>query len=393
MWVTEYRSYSAVKTAKIKNYSWEDFVRKISRPVISYGMFRWEWEQLPEDFTKEEKENKDYDHETQQTVKQLAGGAVYGRAEFNDGEVGRADRYFPYRSALSFDYEHCGSDIYNRVKEALAGYSYCWYSTFKHSPKDNDYRIRVIVPFDFPVKWELYSFMYVEMARKIGLQGLDLSSLVRSQMMLYCVKLADVNYEYDAHTGEFLDVEEYLDAKYGTLDIKRLTDLMRIDWTEWKLPALATMTKPEKPKVIVLKSGKSIPNKQAQKDYSKVEKGDVKSCFNAVVGCRELLDQCIEYEPRGNRYKYREASSNPGVWVRDDDKICGSRHDHSGDPLNEHVYDAYNLFLLYFCKSTDTYREKMQKAHRYALLRHKDKYGELFFGKLCWNKFHKDKDK
>ena len=392
MWVTEYRNVSAVKTSTVKDYTWEFFCQRISRPWVTYGMTKSEFDALPDRYTDEEMQAGQYDHETKQTVKNLAGGAVFGKAVFPEGVTyGRKNEYFPERSALSFDFEGCGADIYERVDNALKNYSYCWYSTFNHNPP-NDYRIRVIVPFIHDVDWRLYSVLYVDIANRIGLQGLDKSSITRSQMMLYCVKISDRGvYEYKVNNAEYIDVEKYLNDKYKSSDIEKLTDLLKINWQDWRISLKSILPqRVEKPKQLVLKnSGKRIEIKRKKTKSGAYVQGDVHSCFNAVVGCSELLDLCVEYERVGNRYRYIHSVGAPGVWVSDDDCVAYSHHAASGDPLNKHAYDAFNIYIFFFCKQTDIWQEKLRAAHQYALKHHRDAYGRRFFFYLFWNKFYK----
>lgn len=364
--VTEYRGTKAAKYPKVKNYEWSDFVLKLKHPVVKIGMTRATYDELPEDAD-------DYDVDTKKSVKEKAGGVVFGEVTDN----GRKAEMFKTRTAISLDYEHCKDDIYDRVTKALDGYTYLYHTTCKHKPPD-DIRIHIIVPFNKPTDWKLFTVASVELARAIGLDGLDNTCLRRGQMMLYPVQLRGSEYRNYDNTGEYFDAEKFLNDKYGTLDVKELTVKANINWLELEV---AEMYKYNEKKVTVkpvVKSSIVIPERI--KPVSNYKPGDIKSCFNTAFGVCDILDTLREYIPFGiNRYRYYKADGSPNVKVSDDGTKVKSYHSNSGDPLyNGHWNSALDVWLLYNVDDKLSWREKLQAAHRYALEK-SERYKKIFY--------------
>ena len=383
MIVTEYKNVSNVSSAKVKDYSWKEFCNKIKHPAVSVGTTWGAFLQLPKDFTREKGKVVDYDEETQFSIKTKAGGAVFGEMILPDGmEKGRKKEYFPKRSAIVFDYENCSPDIYDRIKESLKDFTYCYHSTCKHRPPE-DVRLHVIIPFLEPVDFKSYYILAVILANKIGLQGLDVSSLRRSQMELYCVCLRGNEYIYNVHNVEkdgevkFLNGESYLLENYGTTDVNDLTTKLEIDWRKYEINEMKYLTGE-------MRSKKFIAFKPVVCNFepSKPVAGDVKSCFNSVFSVREIFDDELRefYEPCGDRYTYYKGSSSGGVWISDDGTRCGSYHADSGDPLYGRGVTAFDLFLIYKGENCKSYREKIKLAHDYAKNKKGNKYEKLYYG-------------
>lgn len=372
---------NAVKYPKAKDYSWQEFCAKIMHPVVTVGTTWAVYKGLPERPARENGKIIDYNEETQWGIKSKAGGAVFGELIIPDGkEISRKKEYFPKRSAICFDYENCTAEIFDRVKKALQQYSYCYHTTCNCRLPD-DVRIHVIIPFIEPIDWELYSIIAVELARAIGLQGLDVSCLERSHMENYCVSLRDNPYLYHIHNAEFLDGEKYLMEKYGTLDAKEITEKAGIAWKEFKIPDMEKYNRKEKE--TVSKAGK-INVKFTVGEFSPGHAiaGNVKSCFNHVFSCNEILDLLPSmYIPCGNRYTYFKGSGFGGVWVSIDGTRCGSHHSNSGDPLcNGHSWTAFDLYVEFF-GGEGNFNSKMKKAHQYAREKKGDKYEKIYYGK------------
>lgn len=386
MIITEYASVSAVKSARVKEYDWNEFCKKIGKPCAMVGTTRVGFNALPKDFTRDKKTGKilDCNENCQMRIKNLAGGAVFGEMKIPEGcEAGRGRKYFPTRSAIVFDFENCNTDIYERIEKGLKDFTYAYHSTCKHNPPE-DVRLHIIIPFENSTDWKLYSVVAVELARKVGLQGLDVTSLRRAQMELYCVKLRESEYVHKIHNVKdnndnvkLLNVESYLMEHYGTLDITELTEKIKIDWNEFSLKELARITKTITRKVnnkkVVVKVAKSCDFKPQPP-----RGGDVKSCFNAVFSVRDILDTLIQYTSCGERYTYYRGSGVGGVWVNEYGTRAGSYHENSGDPLFGRSLTAYDIFLEFYTDKVAKYQDRLRAAHKYAKEKRGEKYEKLF---------------
>lgn len=364
MVITEYWKIKAVKTAKVKNYSWQEFVSKISHPAVMVGTTLEKFKKLPE-------ESDDYEEETQRRTKQLGGGAVFGEMVGS----GRTKDNFPTRSAIVLDYEGCKEDIYVRVDNALQGFSYCYHTTCKHCPPF-DCRLHVIIPFAKPVDKKLYSVVAVEFANAVGLEGLDVTCLRVAQPMLYCVQLRGSEYRYQAQTADFLDVESYLLNKYGTLDVKEITKAANIDWSIYSLPDMVKETK-EKVKRVIKVAGNIVTY-----DFKPTRgaiAGDVKSCFNESISVSQVLDGLKEYERVGDRYKYYlSTSGTAGVWIDPTDTVFYSHH--NSDPLGDgRGHSAFDVWVYYSTQDIKRWSDKLQRAHEFAYKK-SERYRKLIIG-------------
>ena len=385
MIITKFASlYDTKEDVHILHGSWQQLCQWLEKPAMVSDYTWAEFNALPEDSSK----FTDYDwqirRDTQESVKTSAGGAVYGRMV---GSVGRSKENFPTRSAISLDYEHCSADIYDRVKNALDGYSYAYHTTCKHHPPD-DYRLRVIVPFATDVRWELHSIVAVDIANKIGVQGIDRSCVQPYRMMLFCVLLKGNEYSYHYKIDTMLDVEKYLMDKYGTLDIKELTEKAGINWDDWPLPDMEKLTRKKK---VVSCGGREIEY-EVKRSYN-AKPGDVISCFNDVVACWEILDTLPDYSRSGrDRYKYDLANSRGGVSVSLDGRWTKSWHENSGDPIHDErgYWSAFDLFVRFKCDKKLSFKQKLNKAHDYALNNHREKYGKKFYGEAVWEFYKKE---
>ena len=384
--VTEYRSLYDVKNARVVTYPWFDFTRRLEKPFVFKNMSWESYKDLPRELSQEQKNAGLWDLETRSKIKQLAGGAVYGRMVLPDGvtEAGRRAEYFPKRSAIVYDFEGCKEDIYDRISKALKDVTYAWHTTCSHRPQDGDIRLHVIIPFNMETDWRLYTIAAIDLAKKIGMEGLDRSCIKRSQMELYCVQLRGNEYRYQVHNIQegnsvvFFNVENYLQKKYNTLDIRAIVKAMNIDVSEW-CPELAKECKPEKTVVV---EGKTI-HYASKRDFrpKAAKRFDVVSCFNAAYSCWDILDGLVEYKRKGDRYQYYLGSGVSGVWVSDDGYWCGSFHADSGDPLHGHGNTAFDVWTKFYCDRRASFKVKKAEAHKYAKANNKRYYNLFYFGK------------
>ena len=329
--------------------------------------------------------------ESRQGIKEHNGGFVFGEIALPEGEkMGRLKKYFPTRNGITFDLEKCGVDIYDRIKMGLDGWTYCYYTTCTHNPLENDYRLRVVIPFEKTVNKFLFFLITDEFAQKIGKQGIDKTCIQSERMMLYpVVTKQDENcwkdFQAGSNDGKWLDVEQYFFEKYGTLDINELAEKINFDWSLWSCPDLKKECREKIYKS--LKIGSKTVKYHNLNDYefkpSKPKRGDVKSCFNACFSCREILLTNHDYAEEGDRFTYIKGEGTAGIWFSDDGTRCGSFH--STDPLNNgHSWTAFDLYVFFNCEEEENFFQKLRAAHQYASESEKGKKYEKFYyyGKL-----------
>lgn len=382
MVLTQYSGRRKPKSGKVITYDWEDFCRFISHPAGKYAITYKEFNNLPDDF--DDWYNHEW-YESQFGIKDRYGGAVYGTMKTIDGESGRKKDNFPTRSALSFDYENCDESIFDRIKTALADYSYAYYTTTSHRPPDN--RVRVIVPFAKEIDWKYFCLLTVLFARKIGVEGLDKTCCQPYRMMLYSMQIKEdethwKEFKSGHQTKEFLDGEDYLMKHYNTLDVKEISKQADIHWKDekWKMPEMEKMCKEVKILSTTKIAGKKIVVTNVY-DFrpKKAQIGDVKSCFNAVFDVTEILDLLPDYIRESDlRYTYRLGSSTGGIQVSEDKTFCFC-HQESGPLANGHKWSAFDLYLLYIDR-INRFREGVSLAHKYASEKKGERYGKLYYG-------------
>ena len=378
MWMTVYPGTTFVTSGRSVDVSWEAFCKRIVNPFPLQRITLAEYRLLKDDYVKRK-------------YKEAAGGAVYGRMQnLPEGvKSGRKDAYFPTRSAIAYDYEHCDDTIFEKIADGLKDITYCLYTTCTHNPPE-DNRLRLIVPFAHEVDWQLYTIMAVILARRIDTEHLDKSCLGRSHMQLFTAGLAGSEYKYNVHNvgndgvTEFLDVENYLLKNYATLNVTALTKILEIDWQEWRQPELRKLTKPKKLFVSVTGKKMNLPVRKI-KNGEAIPK-DIKSCFNSCFSCWEIIDMSPEYERFGSdRYTHRGGEGKGGVWVSPDGSVCFSHHANSGDKLYGRGHTACDCYIALFTDDRKSYGERLRDAHIYALRVKGEKYRRKFVGfKIGW---------
>ena len=399
--LTEYKGIKMTWTGKVMKYQWEDFCWKCSHP-FRYGIKLDDYEKLPKDFKKDEYEKAKAEghplewHESRQGIKEHNGGFVFAEIHVPDGmEIGRKKDYFLERNGITFDYEKCGDDIYSRIKNGLNGLTYCYYTTCTHNPLENDYRLRIVIPFAKTVDWKLFSLATVEFAKKIGMEGIDDTCIQADRLMLYPVLIRQDEHEwkdfqFGRNDGTLLDVENYFLEKYGTLEIKDLAEQIGIDWDFWACPDLKEECR-EKFYQVGKIGSKTITFHNLRNKNSgshefipeKPKRGNVISCFNACYSCREILLTNPDYEEDGDRFRYVKGEGTAGIEFRKGGTRIKSYH--STDPLNNgHEWSAFNLWVKFNCDENENFIKKLRAAHKYASEGEKGKkYEKLYYyGKL-----------
>ena len=389
MIITEYKGIQNVKSMKVNDVSWQDFCFKCSHP-IRYGMMLSDYvkESFPDTFTaddyaKAKAEGKRIEwFDSRNGIKGHNGSYIAGEAIVPEGqEAGRKKDFFHSRCAITFDYEHCGSDIFERIKK-LNEWKYCYYTTIKHNPPD-DYRLRIVIPFAEPVDEKLFYIITAEFANKIGTDGIDKTCIQTSRMMCYPVVLKKNenewnDFQFHANDGQLLDVEKYLAEKYDSVDSKALTKKIGIDWSWWNCRDMN-----EYCREIVVKEKTTGKHKISYsvstyfRPKTKTMAGDVKSCFNAVFSVREILRMSNKFDECGDRFKKSGSHSTPGVCMNFDETLAWTFHDRDG--LSERkAWDAFELYLKLFTDEKLSFRERRQIAHEFAIKRKGEKYMNIF---------------
>ena len=392
--MVDFNRYFA-KYGKALSLPWEDACLKFSRPRMICDVHSDEIESREDELNQK---------------KQSVGFVFWGTTR---GGRKRTEDIISH-SAVALDYDDIKrkpDEFLQHLESVLSKWNYMYYSTTKCTAKK--LKIRIIIP----LSREAYGIEYQALGRKIieliGKDGVDAATLEESRAMGYCCRLYDAKYIYKAVTNrEFLNTDEFLKENY--IDYTNSDEWMRFDkemdkseiclnFNDGHVQIRTDNSENGNTVQVNLESGKTVQldiesgkkktkikisnyktvdgniNRKFDYELNPPRQGDVKSCFNAVFTCRDILDKCELYERVGNRYKYKKSSSLPAVCIIND-AFCYSHHANSEDPLFGRWRTAYDIYLQLFTDENDIFNKRLTAAHNFALNSDRaDKYKKLFY--------------
>lgn len=227
------------------------------------------------------------------------------------------------RNLVTLDFDNCPGwhtdNIVGTVKKL--GYSFCIYSTRKHSASAP--RLRIILPLDRTVSPDEYEPIARRIAEYIGISMADPTTFQPSRLMYWPSHSKDSEYVY-----------EYADAPLLEADKILRTYKDWRDFTSW----------PEVP-------GKQVNYaKLAMKQGEPTEKPGIVGAFCRTYTIVEAMDKFLPsiYEPVDSdegRFTYLNGSTTGGAVLYNDDKFLYSHH--ATDPCGGKLVNAFDLVRLH----------------------------------------------
>ena len=264
------------------------------------------WEQLVDKLGKTVRTNetvgqfRNMPKSEQDTIKDV-GGFVGGYLSEGKRKTG----FVKSRSLITLDADFAVEDFVDGVR-MFADYSWCIYSTHKHTPEKP--RLRLVIPLSREVDSDEYEAIARKVAEEIGIEQFDDTTYQAHRLMYWPSTSNDGEFVIEHDEIQPLDVEKYL-RKY-------------VNWKD--VSSWPTSTRTDKARLSTLK-----------KQEDPTEKKGAIGVFCRTYTIKQAIDKFLSdvYEPCTNndRYTYKQGTSSAGLVIYDD-KFAYSNH--ATDPAN-----------------------------------------------------------
>ena len=254
----------------------------------------------------------------QDDLKDVAGGFVGGTLTGPRRKVTSVAS----RSVITLDFDNIPPFGVDNIiaKLKLCGFSYCVYSTRKHTP--NAPRLRILVVTDRDMTVDEYEPCARRVAEYIGIDKADPTTFELCRLFYYPTACADGEFVYQVNDAPFVQVDKLL-ASYD-------------DWhdvTEW----------PQVPGYFNYK-------KLATRAGDPLEKAGIVGMFCKAYDIYRAMDELIPgiYTPVDNatdRYTYTSGSTAGGAVVYESGKFLYSHH--ATDPCSGKLVNAFDMVRLH----------------------------------------------
>lgn len=286
------------KKWKNKNYTWEELVNKLSKPVITGESY---------------KEYINASKEDQSRIKDV-GGFVSGLIRGNK----RAMQNIVHKQILTLDIDFANLDFWDTFIMIYDCAAFL-HGTHKHGV--NTPRFRLLVPLTRPLTVEEYGAVSRKFADSLDINIFDPTTFDANRLMFWPSISKDVEYYFEEQQGEFLNPDDIL-ATY--LDWK--------DISEW--PAHESKAK--------------NLNSVLQKQEDPRDKKGIIGAFCRTYSIEDAIHNFIPeiYEECGisDRYSYVGGSTSGGLVLYDN--LFAYSH-HSSDPCGGRLCNAFDLVRIH----------------------------------------------
>jgi putative DNA primase/helicase len=289
---------------KNSEISWEDFKARVSQTIKT---------------TETVEEYRKMSKAKQAEIKDK-GGYVLGHLKAGRRKKG----HVLSRSALALDMDFGTPDIWESVLSHLP-YSFCAYSTHKHTPEYP--RLRMIIPLKREVSEAEYPAVGRMAAKEIGIDLFDDSTYEAHRLMYWPSTSSNGMFFFQEHDGVLLDPDDYL-SRYD-------------DWRD--------------------ESTWPVSSRQSEVRHSAVRKAEDPLSKPGLIGCfcrAYSVEDAIEtflpdvYAPSviSGRYDYIKGESSAGVVIYEH-KFSYSHH--ATDPACGRLLNAFDLVRLHKFRKLD----------------------------------------
>ena len=223
------------------------------------------------------------------------------------------------RTILTLDADFASPDFCDDIS-LLFGFTYCIYSTHKHTPERP--RLRLVIPLSRPCTPDEYEAVARMTAYEIGIDMFDDTTYQAHRLMYWPSTSQDAEYVFEHEDGTPLDVDAALD-KYD-------------DWRDvasWPVSS---------------RQVKAL-SKNVSKQQDPTEKPGIIGAFCRtydIHACIEMfLPEVYERCASGDRYTYIEGTSSAGLVVYEDGKFAYSNH--ATDPACGRLCNSFDLVRIH----------------------------------------------
>lgn len=243
------------------------------------------------------------------------GGFVGGKVK--DGR--RKSGSIESRTLLTLDADFAAEDFCDNIS-MLFGFSYCIYSTHKHTPEKPRYRL--VIPLSRPCTPDEYEAVARMTAQDIGIDMFDDTTYQPHRLMYWPSTSIDGEYVFEHEENVPLDVDEVL-GRYE-------------DWTNVASWPVSSRTV------------KAL-DRQVKKQEDPTSKRGIIGAFCRTYNIHECIEKYLSdtYSrcSSGDRYTYIEGSSSAGLVVYEDGKFAYSNH--ATDPASCKLCNSFDLVRVH----------------------------------------------
>ncbi len=258
---------------------------------------------------------------TQQDNIKDVGGFVGGRLKNGIRKNGCVEA----RSLLTLDADFASGDLCETI-ELFAEYTYCIYSTHKHTAEKP--RLRLVIPLSRECSADEYEAVARKLAESIGIDLFDDTTYQPQRLMYYPSTSIDGEYVFKHSENKPLDVDKVL----------ALYDNWR-DVTQWAYSSRTVKTKER----LLKKQEDPTLKKGVIGAFCRIY--DIHSAINNFLS--GVYTKCVQPE----RYTYANGSTAAGLVVYDSGKFAYSNH--ATDPAGGQLCNAFDLVRIHLFGNKD----------------------------------------
>lgn len=296
------RNTSIWKNSKI---SWEEFINRLQSTT-----------RTPET----QGEYRNLSKSKQDEIKDI-GGFVAGNLKGGKRKSG----YVHSRSMITLDADFAAADFCDTV-EMFAEYTYCIYSTHKHTP-DNP-RLRLIIPLSRDCSAEEYEAIARKIAENIGIDMFDDTTYQPQRLMYWPSTSIDGEYVFKHAENKLLDADKVL-CEYN-------------DWKDVSQWPTSSRT---------VKSKERLLKKQEDPTLKKGVIGAFCRCYDVPGVIENFLSDVYSKCTDNGRYTYINGSTAAGLVIYENGKFAYSNH--ATDPAGGSLCNAFDLVRIHKFKDLD----------------------------------------
>lgn len=224
-----------------------------------------------------------------------------------------------YRSIVTLDADFASEDFCDTV-DMFAEYTYCIYSTHKHTPEKP--RLRLLIPLSRDCTPDEYEAVARCIAEDIGIDMFDDTTYQPQRLMFWASTSIDGEYVFKHSENKLLDVDKVLST-----------------YTDWKDVSQWPY------------SSRTVKNKERllKKQEDPTTKKGVIGAFCRTYNVRDVIEKFLSdvYSPCENqdRYTYINGSTSAGLVIYDNGNFAYSNH--ATDPSGGTLCNAFDLVRLH----------------------------------------------
>lgn len=287
------------KIWKNQEVFWDEFVKRLETTVRT-SETQGEYRNLPKS--------------KQDEIKDV-GGFVAGRLK----EGRRKSGYVQCRSMLTLDADFADTDFCDSI-EMFAEYTYCIYSTHKHTPEKP--RLRLIIPLSRDCSADEYEAVARKMAEGIGIDMFDDTTYQPHRLMYWASTSIDGEYVFRHSENKLLDVDNVLNQYENWKDV-----------TQW---AYSSRTAAKKENQLKKQEDPTLKNGVI---------GAFCRCYDIPTAIKAFLSDVYTECSIQDRYTYINGSTAGGLVLYENGKFAYSNH--ATDPASGKLCNAFDLVRIH----------------------------------------------